>query len=69
MILGVVKIKNRDAKVAEFHVVARCSADYQNFNKNFLTKIKLMTGDRSIYFIPIRDKYARSVMCGLKYSQ
>lgn len=38
MILGFVKIKARDAKVAELHVVARCSADYQNFNKTIVTK-------------------------------
>ena len=37
------------------HVVARCAPGYQNFDKKFITEVKLLSGNESIYFIPIVD--------------
>ena len=46
---------NRDDSSEQLHVVARCTQDYHDFNKKILTHIKLLSGDHSIYFIPIQD--------------
>ena len=55
MIFGFVRFTNRDDASKQLHVVARCTPDYHNFNKKFMTHIQLLAGDTSIYFIPIQD--------------
>ena len=55
VILGFVRVMNRDNNSEQLHVVARCFPNYHDFNKKILTDIKLLAGDDSIYFIPIQD--------------
>ena len=43
------------AKDNTVYAAVRCCPDYHNFDKKFVTKLFLESGDKSLYMVPVRD--------------
>ena len=44
-----------DSSDPTIYVVVRCAETYQNFDKRFITKVKLIKSEHSMYILPLRD--------------